>query len=120
MPDRRKRNLRCGLSACPLLPRHLRASQRLRRIGCLSCGRGREYCRRPRRRFYETSDKAHLEDAILLFYHHARFAAEELTGTDYTLVIPSVTYLEKKTGLFHTETTPVEIQGPFEIPIRLP
>ncbi len=71
-------------------------------------------------RFYETSDKAHLEDAILLFYHHARFAAEELTGTDYTLVIPSVTYLEKKTGLFHTETTPVEIQGPFEIPIRLP
>lgn len=59
-------------------------------------------------------------DALLMFYHHYRFDLNELEDEEYTLVIPSVTYLENKVTVFKSEKKSVEVNGPFEMSIRIP
>lgn len=73
-------------------------------------------------RFYEypveTSSK-YEKDATLMYYHHFRFDLDELSDNEYTLVIPSITYLDKETTLFGVKNKYIEVAGPFEMKIDL-
>lgn len=73
-------------------------------------------------RFYSTSmditNGEYDDDAMLMFYHHYRFALNELKDDEYTLVVPSVTYLDNKESLFRAEKK-IEVKGPFEMIIYI-